>query len=147
MSSTTKSELWTENAQELLSHPILNFCTKRRIPISLIGFTSLACYNLLIRRTVPLNPFDYTDWQAALAIVLLVLGLATRSWSAGSLNKSRDDLRDDVTLWHAPRQADVGASGGSDVDGDEVRGGGLRLFQGIVHGLEPQAAAIDAIGV
>lgn len=90
MSSTTKSEIWTENAQELLSHPILNFCTKRRIPISLIGFTSLACYNLLIRQTVPLNPFDFTDWQVCLAFVLLLLGLAIRSWSAGSLNKSRE---------------------------------------------------------
>lgn len=90
MSTQVSTGTWTENGGALLSQPILNFFARRRIAISLIGFISLASYNLLIRKTIPVNPFAFDDYRAAIAMVLMVVGLAIRSWSAGTLNKSRE---------------------------------------------------------
>ncbi len=70
--------------------PLLRFFSRRRIAISLVGFTALAAFNVLIRRTIPHNPFDFSDGTTVLAGAILLSGLAIRSWSAGTLNKSRE---------------------------------------------------------
>jgi protein-S-isoprenylcysteine O-methyltransferase Ste14 len=56
----------------------------------LIGFTSLILLNVFVLRTVPLNPLEITQPWVAVGQSLLVLGLAIRSWSAGTLMKSRE---------------------------------------------------------
>lgn len=68
----------------------MNWLARRRIAISLIGFTSLIGYNVAIARTRPLNPLDLSDYRTAVALALVLVGLAIRSWSAGTLNKSRE---------------------------------------------------------
>lgn len=99
MSSSSQSaqisgRSWLETGGELLPPHMLNFFARRRIAISLIGFTGLVAYNLLVRQAVPYNPFDFTNPWVLVAAVLLVAGLAIRSWSAGTLNKSRE-----LTTW------------------------------------------------
>lgn len=63
---------------------------RRRIALSLTGFTSLVFLNMFGRETVPHNPSAWTDPVVAFALLLLLGGLAIRSWSAGTLNKSRE---------------------------------------------------------
>lgn len=93
MTTPAPTGTWTENGGALLSQPILNFFARRRIAISLIGFLSLAFYNLFVRKTVPLNPLNFTDVRTGAAILLIAIGLGIRSWSAGTLNKSREVTR------------------------------------------------------
>lgn len=81
---------WTEDGGKLLSQPFVNFIARRRIAISLIGFLSLMSYNLFIKGTIPLNPFDLTDLRTLIALAMLATGLGIRSWAAGTLNKSRE---------------------------------------------------------
>lgn len=90
MSTQLESGVWTEDGSDLLSQPLINFFARRRIAISLIGFVSLLLVNLLVVQTIPRNPFQLTNLAEVLAIVLLIVGLAIRSWAAGTLNKSRE---------------------------------------------------------
>ncbi|MEM7475234.1 MAG: isoprenylcysteine carboxylmethyltransferase family protein [Planctomycetota bacterium] len=90
MESTAKTEIWTENGRELLSNPFLNFCARRRVAFSLIGFIGLTTLNVAVRQTTPVHPFDLSDRFACLALALILVGLAIRSWAAGTLNKSRE---------------------------------------------------------
>lgn len=66
-----------------------DWLARRRIMLSLIGFTSLITFNVCIQQTVPYNPFAVTEPTVILAIALLVVGVGIRSWSAGTLKKSR----------------------------------------------------------
>lgn len=66
------------------------FFARRRIAISLIGFASLTSYNVLVQRTVPYNPFELGNGWVLAAMAMLFVGLAIRSWSAGTLLKSRE---------------------------------------------------------
>lgn len=90
VSANVETGVWTADGSDLLSQPLINFLARRRIAISLAGFIGLLLINLLIFRTIPLNPFDFSNAYSLLASVLLLGGLAIRSWSAGTLNKSRE---------------------------------------------------------
>ncbi len=68
----------------------MHWLTRRRIAISLLGFAGLVLLNVVIVRTVPLNPLQVTQPWVCTALLLIALGLAIRSWSAGTLNKSRE---------------------------------------------------------
>lgn len=68
---------------------IHRWLSRRRIAISLVGFTALTLFNVLIAQTVPHNPLALASPGSSLGIGLLLLGLVVRSWSAGTLNKSR----------------------------------------------------------
>lgn len=89
---TTKIEsgVWTEDGSDLLSHPVINFLARRRIAISLIGFVGLLMVNLVFQKTVPLNPIQFNSVASLTGLCLLIFGLLIRSWSAGTLNKSRE---------------------------------------------------------
>jgi protein-S-isoprenylcysteine O-methyltransferase Ste14 len=63
---------------------------RRRIAISLTGFVVLVAYNVCIKQTIPLNPLALGEFPVVLAHLMLLTGLAIRSWSAGTLNKSRE---------------------------------------------------------
>jgi protein-S-isoprenylcysteine O-methyltransferase Ste14 len=65
------------------------FIAKRRIPISILCFTGLIVFNLTVLDTRPCNPFALS-LQSLLGTCLIVVGLAIRSWSAGTLRKFKE---------------------------------------------------------
>ncbi len=69
--------------------PQPTWLARRRIAISLIGFTTLVVFNVFVRQTIPNNPMAIDQLPVALALSLLLIGLGIRSWSAGTLDKSR----------------------------------------------------------
>jgi protein-S-isoprenylcysteine O-methyltransferase Ste14 len=61
--------------------------SQRRIPLT-IGMTLvLFAVNFFIRGLRPRDLLDWQDWPAMLGIVLVLFGLAIRSWAAGTLHK------------------------------------------------------------
>ncbi len=72
-----------------LPHAWAAWLVRRRIAISLVGFTALVAYNVLVRQTIPFNPFSAEHPEVCLAWGLLSLGLGIRTWAAGTLDKSR----------------------------------------------------------
>ena len=83
--STFGAELATPLPQSLI-----NWLARRRIAISLVGFTSLVVFNVFFAGTVPYNPLDLGQPLVAIGMGLLAIGLLIRTWSAGTLNKSRE---------------------------------------------------------
>ena len=73
-----------------LSGDTKNWLARRRIAISLIGFSSLVCVNLFVVGNTPMNPFAWDSALSMTALCMTIIGLAIRSWSAGTLNKSRE---------------------------------------------------------
>lgn len=69
--------------------PQPTWLARRRIAISLIGFTSLVVFNVFVLQTIPNNPLTVGQPQVLLALLLIMCGLGIRSWSAGTLDKSR----------------------------------------------------------
>ena len=94
MAQPLQSEIWTEDGSDLLSQPVINFFARRRVALSLMGLGSLSFYNLYICGTVPLNPIHFDNWIVDVALAAILLGLAIRSWAAGTLNKSRELTQD-----------------------------------------------------
>ena len=90
MSTQVQDNVWSGDKAKPFSQRFVDFCARRRIAISLIGFTSLVVFNLFVRRTVPHNPFNIFSGAVCAALALMAIGLAIRSWSAGTLNKSRE---------------------------------------------------------
>ncbi len=89
MTTRASSSSWDAGVT-WVSPEVVNWFARRRIAISLIGFTSLVVFNILIVRTVPYNPLHITQTPVAVALLCLLIGLGIRSWSAGTLNKSRE---------------------------------------------------------
>jgi protein-S-isoprenylcysteine O-methyltransferase Ste14 len=67
-----------------------HWLVRRRIVASLIGFTVLVSFNAFVQRNIPLNPFALHDPRVLVSMTLIVAGLMVRTWSAGTLNKSRE---------------------------------------------------------
>lgn len=82
-------ELWTQDGGSLLSRPVLNFFARRRIAISFLCFTAFCIFNVVVARAVPLHPFQWNNLPVVCAMLLLIGGLAIRSWASGTLDKSR----------------------------------------------------------
>ncbi len=80
---------WASPKATVLPTAIHKWLSRQRIPISLLGFSSLALINVFVLQTIPVNPFSF-DLQAIAGCLTVLLGLAIRSWSAGTLNKSRE---------------------------------------------------------
>lgn len=89
MSTQSPSSAWSAEEQISSGQSVINFLARRRIAISLIGFSTLVFFNVVVRRTVPLNPLEVFNPWVASALLMFFGGLAIRSWSAGTLNKSR----------------------------------------------------------
>ncbi len=60
---------------------------RRRITISITCFTTLIIFNLMVLGTPPTSPLKPWLWNSGLGLTLIVVGLAIRSWSAGTLHK------------------------------------------------------------
>lgn len=69
---------------------LVRWLTRRRIAISLTGFSILVTTNLLVVGAVPCNPLKVLQPQVAIGLMAVMAGLLIRSWSAGTLNKSRE---------------------------------------------------------
>lgn len=64
--------------------------SKKRITISIVVFSALVLFNLMVVRTRPADPFTPQNIETVLATGLVILGLAVRSWAAGTLHKGRE---------------------------------------------------------
>lgn len=85
-----KPKLWNSEPREFQPTAIHQWLARRRITISLVGFTTLILINVFVVRTIPRNPLAITSVGSLLGSGLLLIGLAVRSWSAGTLKKSRE---------------------------------------------------------
>lgn len=63
--------------------------TKRRITISLVAFTALVSFNIVVLKTRPQYLLDCTSFGTIGGLGLIASGLALRSWAAGIIRKSR----------------------------------------------------------
>jgi protein-S-isoprenylcysteine O-methyltransferase Ste14 len=61
----------------------------RRVPISALLFAALITLDLIAFRSRPRDVLNLADPLAVLSVVLIVLGLAVRTWAAGTLRKQR----------------------------------------------------------
>jgi len=77
-------------ASQSFFETLVQWLTRRRIAISLVGFTALASTNVLVVGAVPCNPLMVSEPQVAIGLLAVLFGLLIRTWSAGTLNKSRE---------------------------------------------------------
>lgn len=69
---------------------IRRWVARRRIVISIVCFTALIVFNLVVLGVRPQHPFAFTS-LSNLGLLLILGGLGIRSWSAGTLHK-KDEL-------------------------------------------------------
>ena len=81
---------WSADSSPPWATMLVQWLIRRRIAISLIGFTSLISLNIWVVRAVPCNPLALGNPLVAVALSAITLGLLIRTWSAGTLNKSRE---------------------------------------------------------
>ncbi len=81
----TKPESSQDKEEE---NSLAAWISRKRIVVSLVGFTTLIVYNLCFAKTVAVDPLDYRKLPAVLGTGLVLLGLFIRSWSAGMLYKT-----------------------------------------------------------
>jgi protein-S-isoprenylcysteine O-methyltransferase Ste14 len=65
-----------------------DWITRRRIAISLLGFTALASINICLLKTHPQDLFHWTSLGGLVGVSAVLVGLGFRSWAAGTLRKS-----------------------------------------------------------
>jgi protein-S-isoprenylcysteine O-methyltransferase Ste14 len=88
MSISINQPSWSE--KQTRKQAIRRWLSRRRIAISLLAFSCLVGFNVLVIQPIPLNPFAWREPWVRLADSAILLGLLIRTWSAGTLNKSRD---------------------------------------------------------
>ena len=70
-----------------------SWLARRRVIISLLLFTSLLLLDIFALQVRPRDIFDWRDPGTSLGELLLLAGLAIRSWAAGTLAKSQSLIR------------------------------------------------------
>ncbi|HUE69350.1 MAG TPA: methyltransferase [Pirellulaceae bacterium] len=71
----------------------LAWLVRRRVIISLLLFTSLVLLDMFVLAVRPRDIFDWRDPGTVLGELLVLLGLAIRSWAAGTLAKCKSLIR------------------------------------------------------
>ena len=71
-------------AQQLVQRIVL-----RRVPISVVLFTSIVVLDLLVIHNQPRDVLKLSDPFVACSLIAVVMGLLVRSWAAGTLKKQR----------------------------------------------------------
>ncbi len=69
-------------------HRLAAWIVRKRITISMLAFTLLIAFNLLVRQTVPHSPAEISNPWAVFGLALVVCGVSIRSWAAGTLHKN-----------------------------------------------------------
>lgn len=72
---------WTQTLREQI--------VRRRIAASLVIFTAMIVADIFLFGVLPRDVFNLADPFVAVGLLLLVTGLATRSWAAGVLHKHK----------------------------------------------------------
>jgi protein-S-isoprenylcysteine O-methyltransferase Ste14 len=67
-----------------------SWVARRRIGISIACFTALIVFNLAILGRHPSSPLAIWQWNSGIGLGLILVGLAIRSWSAGTLIKIQE---------------------------------------------------------
>jgi protein-S-isoprenylcysteine O-methyltransferase Ste14 len=68
----------------------IGLVVSRRVPISLMLFTGLVLLDLFVIGSRPRDVLNPSDPIAATAVLLILAGLAVRTWAAGTLRKRRE---------------------------------------------------------
>jgi protein-S-isoprenylcysteine O-methyltransferase Ste14 len=89
MSTASKSTTPTYPRSQDLGF-LRSWIARRRIAISIACFTTLIVFNLAILHRQPSNPLAIWQWNSGIGLALIFLGLAIRTWSAGTLNKLQE---------------------------------------------------------
>lgn len=89
ISTQVNHSSWESVPANFTTSPQPTWLARRRIAISLIGFTSLVMFNVFVLQTIPNNPLTVGQPPVLVALLLIAIGLGLRSWSAGTLDKSR----------------------------------------------------------
>ena len=71
----------------------VSWLAKRRVVVSLVVFTSLLLLDIFVLAVRPRSVLDWRDPGTVLSEVLLLAGLALRSWAAGTLAKCQSLIR------------------------------------------------------
>lgn len=71
----------------------LAWLVRRRVIISLLLFTSLVLLDMFVLSVRPRDIFDWRDPGTVFGEILVVIGLAIRSWAAGTLAKCKSLIR------------------------------------------------------
>src|SRR5262245_40236752 len=69
---------------------LVTLLVRRRVPISLVLFFALVLLDLLVFRSRPRNVLNVADPFAGGGVLLILAGLAVRTWAAGTLRKQRE---------------------------------------------------------
>jgi protein-S-isoprenylcysteine O-methyltransferase Ste14 len=67
----------------------VDLCVSRRVPLSLALFTGLVALDLFVLHTRPRDLLNLADVFVPLSLILIVAGLAVRTWAAGTLRKQQ----------------------------------------------------------
>ena len=87
MAASAPTQHWTPQAASPLPR-WQSWLLKRRIPISFILFTTLVVLDMFVLNVRPRDIFDWRDPGTIAGELLVLAGLAIRSWAAGTLVKS-----------------------------------------------------------
>jgi protein-S-isoprenylcysteine O-methyltransferase Ste14 len=72
---------------------------RRRVPISFVLFSVLVLLDVFVFRSHPRDVLNLADPVATVAVLLVLSGLAVRSWAAGTLRKQRELARTGPYAW------------------------------------------------
>ncbi len=89
MSTANHSPVVNVPSPMITLNAIRLWVARKRIPISIVCFTTLVVINLTILDTSPSHPLAVWHWNVALGQLAILAGLAIRSWSAGTLHKHK----------------------------------------------------------
>ena len=64
------------------------FLTGRRIPISIVVFSTFVLLNVFLFHVRPRDLLNWTDPFTVVGEVLVLIGIAIRAWAAGTIHKS-----------------------------------------------------------
>jgi protein-S-isoprenylcysteine O-methyltransferase Ste14 len=69
---------------------LVKLLVHRRVPVSALLFATLITLDLVVFRSRPRDVLNPADPLAVLSVLLILAGLAVRSWAAGTLRKQRE---------------------------------------------------------
>jgi protein-S-isoprenylcysteine O-methyltransferase Ste14 len=72
---------------------------RRRVPISVALFAAIVLVDLFVLHSRPRDVLNVADPLALLSVLLILAGLAVRTWAAGTLRKRRELARTGPYAW------------------------------------------------
>src|SRR5262245_1557193 len=89
----------TDPSTATAAQRFIHLLVHRRVPISLLLFSAIVALDLFVFRTRPRNLLNFADPLAISGVLLVLVGLAVRSWAAGTLRKRRELATTGAYAW------------------------------------------------